>query len=166
MNRKYTAGEYCQSVEYLRDCFDRPAVTTDVIVGFPGETEEEFERTKAFLERLRFYEMHVFRYSRREGTAAAAMPGQVPEQVKARRSGELLEMEQRLSREFRRAYIGRDAEVLLEETVEIGGSNYIVGHTGDYVKVAVKLSETDKDPEPNRMVKVAVKDFLTDDILM
>lgn len=173
MNRHYTTGEYYQSVEYLRKYFDRPAITTDVIVGFPGETEDEFAQTKAFLEKVCFYEMHIFKYSRRAGTAAAAMPGQVPEQVKAQRSDELFAMERRQSREFRRAYIGNEAEVLLEEVMEAEGGAYIVGHTRDYVKVAVKLPEgSDADlkaaviQKPNTVVKVPVKDFLTDDILM
>lgn len=168
MNRHYTVGEYFQSVEYLRKYFERPAITTDVIVGFPGETEEEFAQTKAFLEKVRFYEMHIFKYSRREGTVAAAMPGQVPEQLKAQRSDELLLMEQRLSKEFRRAYIGNEAEVLLEETLEIGGCTYLVGHTRDYVKVAVKADQADMPsaPAPNRVVNVQIRDFLTDEILM
>ncbi len=174
MNRHYTTGEYYQSVEYLRKYFGRPAITTDVIVGFPGETEDEFARTKAFLEKVRFYEMHIFKYSRRAGTAAAAMPGQVPEQVKAQRSAELFAMERRHSREFRQAYIGNEAEVLLEERMEAEGGSYIVGHTRDYVKVAVKLPEgasaedlkTGVIPAANTVVKVQVRDFLTDDILM
>ena len=173
MNRHYTTGEYYQSVEYLRKYFDRPAITTDVIVGFPGETEDEFEQTKAFLEKVRFYEMHIFKYSRRAGTAAAAMPEQVPEQVKAQRSDELFAMERRHSREFRRAYIGNEAEVLLEERIDVAGDAYIIGHTRDYVKVAVKLREESPAASeargvliPNTVIKVPVRDFLTDDILM
>lgn len=173
MNRHYTAGEYYQSVEYLRKYFKRPAITTDVIVGFPGETEEEFAQTKAFLEKVRFYEMHVFKYSKRAGTAAAAMPAQVPEQVKTLRSNELLAMERRQSREFRQAYIGNEAEVLLEEVVEVEGRTYIVGHTRDYVKVAVKQQEGETVDSktcviysPGTVVKVKVRDFLTDEILM
>ena len=116
MNRHYTTGEYYTSVEYLRSAFERPAITTDVIVGFPGETEAEFEQTKEFLEKVYFYEMHIFKYSRRRGTPAADMPGQVSEQTKRQRSGELFAMEKRQSEKFRRAYIDREAEVLLEDT--------------------------------------------------
>ena len=103
MNRHYTIGEYYESMEALRRYFDRPAITTDVIVGFPGETQEEFGATKDFLEKACFYEMHVFKYSRRSGTAAAGMPGQVPEPVKAARSRELLALTARQSKEFRGA---------------------------------------------------------------
>ncbi len=180
MNRHYTTGQYYESVEILREEFagrdgggqgrrfeenalSGPAITTDVIVGFPGETEEEFAQTREFLEKVRFYEMHVFKYSRREGTAAARMPDQVPERVRTARSNELLAMERRQSAEFRRKYIGREAEVLLEETAEIGGSLWSIGHTKDYVKVAVKAEEPYR---LNTVVKVRVKGFLTEEILV
>lgn len=162
MNRRYTVGEYYTSVEMLRKYFSHVAVTTDVIVGFPGETEEEFSQTKAFLEKVSFYEMHIFKYSRREGTRAASMLGQVPESEKAWRSGELIALEAGQSREFRWNYIGRKAEVLLEEEQEINGRVYLVGHTRDYVKVAV---DTHGMVE-NTLVWVEVKGFLTDEILI
>ncbi len=163
MNRKYTTGEYYASVQELRRAFGNPAITTDVIVGFPGETEEEFAETRAFLEKVCFYEMHIFKYSKRAGTVAANMPNQVPEQIKAVRSNELLAMEKRQSAEFRSSYIGREAEVLLEETVGIGGELRRVGHTGDYVKIAVSAEEA---PEVNQVVKVQVQGFLTEEILV
>lgn len=163
MNRKYTAEEYLRSVEALRLAFDHPAITTDVIVGFPGETEEEFETTKAFLEKVGFYEMHVFKYSKRTGTIAAGMKDQVPEQVKTARSSVLLELEKQQSEAFRRRYIGREAEVLLEEKVTIKGQEMYVGHTGDYVKVAVPAGEGMCE---NSIVKVKIRCFLTEDILM
>lgn len=162
MNRHYTTGEYYTSVEYLRSSFERPAITTDVIVGFPGETEAEFQQTKEFLEKVGFYEMHIFKYSRRSGTSAAEMPGQVSEQIKRQRSNELLVMEKRQSESFRRAYIDREAEVLLEETVELGGELWRVGHTKDYVKVAVKADEA---PPANTVVRVKVRGFLTDEVM-
>lgn len=162
MNRHYTTGEYYTSVEYLRSAFERPAITTDVIVGFPGETEAEFQETKEFLEKVGFYEMHVFKYSRRSGTSAANMPDQIPEQVKRQRSNELLSMGKRQSESFRRAYIGREAEVLLEETVEAGGELWRIGHTKDYVKVAVKADEA---PPANTVVKVKVRGFLTEEVM-
>ncbi len=164
MNRHYTTGEYYTCVEELRRFFHRPAITTDVIVGFPGETEEEFARTKAFLEQVNFYEMHVFKYSRRNGTAAASMPGQVPEAVKVKRSSELLELTRAQSRAFRAHYIGGEAEVLLEERREIEGRMLLTGHTGDYVKVAVEPAEGIM--EENMLVTVPVRGFLTDEILI
>nr|WP_300677771.1 tRNA (N(6)-L-threonylcarbamoyladenosine(37)-C(2))-methylthiotransferase MtaB [uncultured Acetatifactor sp.] len=168
MNRRYTTGEYYKSVEALREAFHEPAITTDVIVGFPGETEEEFARTKEFLEKVRFYEMHVFKYSRRVGTAAASMPDQVPEPVKAQRSGQLLDMEKQQSEAFRRRYIGRTVEVLLEEERRMEGRTYCIGHTKDYVKVAVDTTErTEKDDIAiNGLAEVRVRGFLTDEILM
>ena len=166
MNRKYTTGEYYESVERLRSAFDCPAVTTDVIVGFPRETEEEFARTKEFLEKVGFYEMHIFKYSKRRGTAAAEMPDQVPEEVKTRRSGELFELERRQSIEFRRRYIGREAEILPEETKRIGGREYLLGYTKDYVRIAVSCEEGAAKAVPGRLISVQVKDFLTEEILL
>jgi len=162
MNRHYTTGEYYTGVEHLRKYFSHPAITTDVIVGFPGETEEEFAETAAFLEKICFYEMHIFKYSRREGTAAASMPGQVPEKTKTQRSNVLIAMERRQSAEFRRYYIGGEAEILLEEEKEIHGETWLVGHTRDYVKAAVK-----KTPEmrTNETVRVHFKELLTEEIL-
>lgn len=168
MNRHYTAGEYYKSVEALREAFREPAITTDVIVGFPGETEEEFARTIEFLEKVRFYEMHVFKYSRRAGTAAASMPDQVPEPVKTQRSAQLLAMVERQSAEFRRRYIGRTAEVLLEEERRIEGRTYCIGHTKDYVKVAVDVTGRASGDAltVNSLAEVQVKGFLTEEILM
>lgn len=164
MNRHYTTGEYCESVEHLRRVFDHPAITTDVIVGFPGETEEEFQQTQEFLANIGFYEMHIFKYSRRNGTAAAKMPDQVSEEVKADRSRTLFELEHRQSREFRRRYIGKDAEVLLEETKNIQGEAYYLGHTKDYVKLAIPQNGTKTGS--GRLETVAVKEFLNDEILL
>ena len=166
MNRHYTAGEYFHSVELLRREFDHPAITTDVIVGFPGETEEEFAQTKAFLEQVGFYEMHIFKYSKRAGTRAAVMPKQVPDPIKTLRSNELLALEQKQSRDFRSRYIGNEAEVLLEETKEIDGSSFYVGHTRDYVKVALPVGEGNAVLGTNELVAVKIQDFLTDEILL
>ena len=163
MNRHYTTGEYYESVELLRRFFDNPAITTDVIVGFPGETEEEFAQTQAFLEKVRFYEMHIFKFSARNGTAAAKMPDQVAEAVKTRRSSALFDLERRQSKEFRGRYIGKEAEVLLEEIKNIQGENYLLGHTKDYVKLAVPLPEDRTGA--GKIETVSVKGFLTDEIL-
>ena len=163
MNRHYTTGEYYESVEYLRRVFDNPAITTDVIVGFPGETEEEFAQTRVFLEKVGFYEMHIFKFSRRNGTVAAKMPDQISEEVKTLRSNALFELERRQSGEFRGRYIGKEAEVLLEEIKNIQGKDYLLGHTKDYVKLAIPLPEDRTGA--GKIETVSVKDFLTDEIL-
>lgn len=163
MNRHYTTGEYLQGVEYLRRGFAHPAITTDVIVGFPGETEEEFARTKEFLERVGFFEMHIFKYSGRAGTRAEKMSGQLSDRIKSLRSDELFQLEARQSRAFRADYIGKRAEILWEDRREIGGAAYWVGHTGDYVKVAVPAGEENLS---NSLSKVRVEGFLTEDILL
>ena len=138
MNRKYTTEEYLEKCEILRKHFDRPAITTDVIVGFPGETEEEFEQTRAFVERVHFYEMHVFKYSRRKGTRADRMDGQVPEPVKAERSDVLLELEKTMSEEYRRLWLRETVDLLLEEEAEIDGKPVMTGCTREYVKCVVE----------------------------
>ena len=144
MNRKYSAGEYLERCKILRSVYKDPAITTDVIVGFPGETEDEFEITRKFVEQVHFYEMHVFKYSKRAGTRAAVMPDQVAEQDKSARSDALLELERRMSEEYRRRLLGTTQEVLLEETVEIGGVAYELGHTAQYVKVALPAKTAGK----------------------
>lgn len=162
MNRHYTPGEYLKGVEELRKAFKNPAITTDVIVGFPGETEEEFEETRQFLENINLYEMHIFKYSIRKGTIAAKMPDQVPDQIKAERSDVLLEMEERQSREYRELYIGCEVSVLFEEEKEILGESYQIGHTKQYVKVAYKTKEN----LSNQIVSGKVTRLLTNDILL
>lgn len=137
MNRRYDTAEYEQGCALLRKYFEKPAITTDVIVGFPGETEEEFEQTKQYLSRIHFYEMHIFKYSRREGTRAAEMPDQIPEPMKTKRSAALLELEQKMSKEFRDSFLGKEVTVLMEERVTIEGKEYFIGHTKEYVKAAV-----------------------------
>lgn len=137
MNRHYTPEQFYAGVELLRKTFEHPAITTDVIVGFPGETAEEFETTRAFLEKVKFYEMHVFKYSKRKGTRAAVMENQIPEPVKTQRSNILIAMDEKDTAIFREYYLGKEAEVLLEEKKEIGGQEYWIGHTKEYVKVAL-----------------------------
>ena len=140
MNRKYSAAEYEDGCNILRKYFTHPAITTDVIVGFPGETEEEFQTTKEFVERIHFYEMHIFKYSKRQGTRAAVMKDQIPEQIKTLRSSELIELGNRMSAEFREYYLEKEEEVLFEELSVIDGQEYYTGYTKEYVKVA-KVSE-------------------------
>lgn len=162
MNRKYTTKEYERGCELLRKYFVHPAITTDVIVGFPGETEEEFEQTKAYLEHIHFYEMHIFKYSKRKGTRAAVMPDQIDEQIKAARSEKLIALGHDMSKEFRKFYIGKNEEVLFEEKVVIGDKEYFVGYTKEYVKVA---KETDENLE-NQIVSGRISGMLTDEILL
>lgn len=162
MNRKYTIKEYERGCELLRKYFVHPAITTDVIVGFPGETEEEFEQTKAYLEHIHFYEMHIFKYSKRKGTRAAVMPDQIDEQIKAARSEKLIALGHDMSKEFRKFYIGKNEEVLFEEKAVIGDKEYFVGYTKEYVKVA---KETDENLE-NQIVSGRISGMLTDEILL
>lgn len=162
MNRKYTTKEYERGCELLRKYFVHPAITTDVIVGFPGETEEEFEQTKAYLEHIHFYEMHIFKYSKRKGTRAAVMSDQIDEQIKAARSEKLIALGHDMSKEFRKFYIGKNEEVLFEEKAVIGDKEYFVGYTKEYVKVAKK---TDENLE-NQIVSGRISGMLTDEILL
>lgn len=162
MNRKYTTKEYERGCELLRKYFVHPAITTDVIVGFPGETEEEFEQTKAYLEHIHFYEMHIFKYSKRKGTRAAVMPDQIDEQIKAARSEKLIALGHDMSKEFRKFYIGRNEEVLFEEKAVIGDKEYFVGYTKEYVKVAKKTHENLE----NQIVSGRISGMLTDEILL
>ena len=164
MNRKYTVDEFFTGVELLRKYYDNPAITTDVIVGFPQETDEEFELTVRFLEKVRFYELHVFKYSRRKGTVADKMPGQIPENVKNDRSNALLELDERLSGEYRRGYIGKTVKVLLEEEMQIFGKSYMVGFTDSYVKVAVEnIKGTMK---PNTIIEVKINELIGKDMVI
>jgi threonylcarbamoyladenosine tRNA methylthiotransferase MtaB len=141
MNRKYTTEEYERGCALLRSYFVHPAITTDVIVGFPGETEDEFQTTMAFLERIHFYEMHIFKYSKRQGTRAAEMKDQIPEEVKAARSAKLIALGDRMSEEFRAYYLGREEEILFEEQITVDGKPYYVGFNREYVKAAADSGE-------------------------
>ena len=138
MNRHYTCEEYKTSCEILRKAFDRPALTTDVIVGFPGETEEEFQQTYEYLKEINLYEMHIFKYSRRKGTRADQMKNQVSDQEKAKRSALLLTMTANNQKAFEDDFLGENTEILLEEMYEEDGKQYFIGHTKRYQKVAVQ----------------------------
>lgn len=162
MNRRYDTAEYERGCDILRKYFEHPAITTDVIVGFPGETEEEFETTRKYLEHIHFYEMHIFQYSKREGTKAAVMPDQIPEQVKKQRSAVLLASEQQMSKEFREYYVGKPVEALLEEPFEWNGKTYFTGYTKEYVKVAYEVCED----KTNQFVQGILKGQLTEDIYL
>jgi threonylcarbamoyladenosine tRNA methylthiotransferase MtaB len=164
MNRRYTVEEFKNCVDILRRYFDNPAITTDVIVGFPGETEEEFAQTERFLEDVRFYEMHIFKYSRRKGTVADKMPNQIPEAIKTARSNVLFEMDARLTGEYRKSYAGHTVPVLFEENIIIDGKQYIIGFTDTYVRVALE-NEMD-EYLPNNIYNVKITDTIIKDMVI
>ena len=153
MNRRYSSAEYAEKCRILRKYFDDPALTTDVIVGFPGETEEEFRASYDFVDSIDFYETHIFKYSRRSGTKAAVMPDQVSEQVKAERSAVMIGLGERKSAAYEKRYVGRGVEVLVEEDAIVDGRCVQVGHTKEYIKVALESNEDLK----NRIVKVRIE---------
>ena len=165
MNRKYTTEEYEAALTILRKYYEHPALTTDVIAGFVGETEEEFEKTRAYLEKINLYEMHIFKYSVREGTRAQKMSGHVPEQVKTERSDILLAMAQSHKSEFEKWYIGRKERVLLEEIIEKNGKKYFQGYTAHYVKVAVELTENNTKLKQNEEIVVEIQGFIDENLL-
>lgn len=160
MNRKYDTAAYLEAVMRLRKYYENPAITTDVIVGFPGETEAEFQETEEFLAKVGFYEMHIFKYSRRQGTPAADMPEQLTEAQKAKRSGRLMKREREMSRAFRETFVGKEVSVLFEECVERADGSWWIGHTPHYVKVACKARCL-----ANRIVLCRITSFLEEDIL-
>lgn len=162
MNRHYTAEDYATRCAILRRAFQNPAITTDVIVGFPGETPEEFARTRDYLEQIHFYEMHIFKYSRRAGTRAATMPDQIPEPVKGERSDVLLTLEQHMSKTYRQSFLGQKKSVLLEEKITINGTEYMIGHTKEYVKAVIPYRENLK----NTIVTGTLEAMMTDEILL
>ena len=167
MNRKYTTQEYYDKCCILRKYFNNPAITTDVIVGFPQETEEEFEATKVFLEKVHFYEMHIFKYSRRKGTVADRMEGQVDEKVKTQRSAILLELENKMSKEYRQQHIGKTEEVLIEEIVSENGKDYFMGFTPDYIRVKIACDTAlDNSEYINTIKKVYMKELIDDGIVV
>ena len=164
MNRRYDTAGYLDAVERLRRHYRNPAITTDVIVGFPGETEEEFAQTESFLRRVGFYEMHIFKYSRRQGTRAAAMEGQLTETEKAARSERLMKLEQEMSRAYRETFLGKTEEVLFEELVEKSGKKYWIGHTTRYLKAAREAAP--EENLQNHIIGGRLVSFLAEDVLL
>lgn len=154
MNRRYTSEEFYEKCEILRKYFEKPALTTDVIVGFPQETEEEFETTYEFLKKICFYEAHIFKYSKREGTKAAVMQGQIPEQIKAKRSARLIELGEKNRRAYEESFLGKTVEVLVEEKSDVNGKEMWTGHTKEYMKIAL---ESEKNLQ-NCILNVQIKD--------
>lgn len=165
MNRKYTCAGYRESCRLLRKYFAHPAITTDVIVGFPGETEEEFELTRRFLKEIDFFEMHIFKYSLRKGTKAAELKPQVPEEIKGKRSDILFEDLSVMNQEYLNWHLGRELEVLMEEEVSFGGKKYFLGHTREYVKAAL-LQEGETRHLENTLVKGKAVSMLKEHILL
>ena len=162
MNRHYTSDEYYEKCQLIRKYIDNPAFTTDVIVGFPGETEEDYISSREFVKKVKFAELHVFKYSKRDGTVAAKMPNQIDEKIKTLRSEDLIKTGEELTKEFRQAKIGQDTTVLFEEKILLDNKEYWVGHTADYIKIAVP----EKENLEGQIRKVNVKDFLTNEIML
>lgn len=162
MNRHYTPEEYLEKCQMIRKVFPKAAITTDVIVGFPGESEEEFVATKKFLEKVAFAEMHIFKYSKRAGTVAAKMENQIREEIKTTRSDELIALGDNLRASFINQFIGNNVDVLVEEEVQIDGETYLTGHTKEYVKVVFKGDEE----LINAIVSVNVTKKIKNEILL
>lgn len=162
MNRHYTSDEYYEKCQLIRKYINNPAFTTDVIVGFPGETEEDYISSREFVKKVKFAELHVFKYSKRDGTVAAKMPNQIDEKIKTLRSEDLIKTGEELTKKFRQAKIGQDTTVLFEEKILLDNKEYWVGHTVDYIKIAVP----EKENLEGQIRKVNVKDFLTNEIML
>ena len=162
MNRRYSAQEYAEKCELIRKFYPAPALTTDVIVGFPQETEEDFEESYEFVKKIHFYETHIFKYSRRHGTKAASMDGQLTEAAKAQRSDRMLELHEIRAREYEEAMIGKKMELLLEEEIEIDGRPWYVGHSREYVRAVVSKTDAHR---VNDLVTVKAVAFVRNHIL-
>jgi len=162
MNRRYTSNEYLQKVNLIKRYYELPAFTTDIIVGFPGETEEEFNETMEFVKKVGFSHIHVFKYSKRAGTRAASMPQQIPEDVKNIRSNKLIALAQTMSMEYKSQFMGRIEKILIEEETEVDGAVYQLGHNERYLKLAVKSDI----PLNNSIIEARVCKILTDELLL
>lgn len=162
MNRRYRSGEYRESCELLREVYGNPALTTDVIVGFPQESEEEFRKSYDFVDSIRFYETHIFKYSRRQGTKAAAMDGQLTEAEKSFRSEKMIELHHRHAGDYEKSMLGKNLEVLIEEEYTKDGRTWYLGHSREYIKTAVPKSEA---YGVNDIVIVKAEGFLEEHIM-
>ena len=150
MNRRYTLDEFREAVKLLRDNFEEVMLTADVIVGFPGETKEEFDETYKFLEEIKFYKIHVFKYSIRENTKAATFPNQIAPEIKEERSKKIIELSNIVQRKYNELYIGKTLEVLVEEK----HGEHFRGHTKNYIDVNI---ENVKDNIENEIIKVKIE---------
>ena len=145
MNRHYDAARFYEKTVLLRQYFDDPALTTDVIVGFPGETQEEFNETYEYLKKIRFFETHIFPYSRRKGTVADRLPGQLTMKEKKERVEKLVKLDDELSLKYRKSKIGKNDRIIVEEVKVIEGREYLVGHTAEYVMCAIEYTNDSID---------------------
>lgn len=162
MKRRYTSEEYADRCQLLRKYYTDPALTTDVIVGFPMETEEDFEQSYKFVDNIHFYETHIFKYSKRQGTKAAAMEGQLSEAIKTERSEKMLELNEVHSKEYENRMLGKVLSVLLEEEIIIDGKAYLTGHSREYVKTAI---DAESGYKVNDIVSVQAERFVSEHIL-
>ena len=161
MNRHYTTALYLEKCGILRQYFDRPALTTDVIVGFPGETEEEFAQTERFLETVHFSDMHIFKYSKRRGTKAADMPNQIDPQIQSVRSEKLIALGERMKDDFLEACKDQEQIVLIEEETEIDGTKYMTGHSKNYIRCAFEMDGL----VPNMVIKGTINSKLNEEFV-
>lgn len=162
MNRHYTTEEYLEKCGMLREVFENPALTTDIIVGFPGESEEDFQTTLEFVKKVRFAQIHVFKYSKRAGTVAAKMPNQVDEKEKTKRSEKLIQVGLELTRQYRQGFIGKREEILFEENKIVDGKEYSVGHTKNYIEAAVE----NMGDISGKVLEAEIKGFLNNEIML
>lgn len=162
MNRRYDSREYMEKCKLLRSVYENPAITTDIIVGFPGETEEEFEITRRFVEEVGFFETHIFKYSPRKGTKAAKMPDQISDEQKTKRSRILISVGEEHEKAYIEAYLGKELEILIEEKAEIEGKLYQIGHSKEYIKVALE----DREDAENCLVTCRADRILAGNILL
>lgn len=162
MNRRYSTDEFLEKTKLIREYFIHAGITTDVIAGFPGETNEEFTETREYMNKVDFYEAHIFKYSRRRGTLADKMDNQLTDKEKSVRSEILIKDANERSRKFREYYIGKRAEVLFEEIIVIGGEDYLTGYTREYVKVALKSGD---EKLINEIRDVRIEGFLNDEVM-
>ncbi|MCR5791752.1 MAG: tRNA (N(6)-L-threonylcarbamoyladenosine(37)-C(2))-methylthiotransferase MtaB [Lachnospiraceae bacterium] len=163
MNRKYTTAEYLEGCERIRSYYEHPAITTDVIAGFVGESEEEFETTRKFLEKVQFSDVHIFKYSRRNGTNADRMEGHIGENIKTERSAKLIELGLEMKKAYNEWLFGREQKVLFEEDVIVDGKEYVAGHNERYVKY---LKPKTKENIHNEIVTVTATKMLEDGTLL
>ena len=161
MNRHYTTALYLEKCGILRQYFDRPALTTDVIVGFPGETEEEFAQTERFLETVHFSDMHIFKYSKRRGTKAADLPNQIDPQIQSVRSEKLIALGERMKDDFLEACKDQEQIVLIEEETEIDGTKYMTGHSKNYIRCAFEMDGL----VPNMVIKGTINSKLNEEFV-
>lgn len=162
MNRHYTTEEYLEKCGMLREVFENPALTTDIIVGFPGESEEDFQTTLEFVKKVGFAQIHVFKYSKRAGTVAAKMPNQVDEKEKTKRSEKLIQAGLELTRQYRQGFIGKREEILFEENKIVDGKEYSVGHTKNYIEAAVE----NMGDISGKVLEAEIKGFLNNEIML